>query len=83
MMAIFKGKAYGSANVGGRGQIVIPSHLRKDLKIRPGDQIMIFAEPNKKFISMMSFRDFNVLIARAGRVISRLEAKIPKRNKIE
>jgi AbrB family looped-hinge helix DNA binding protein len=81
MLAIFKGKAYGSANVGGRGQIVIPSHLRKDLNIRPGDQVMIFAEPNKKFISMMSFRDFNALIARAGRAITRLEANIPQKEK--
>jgi len=81
MLAIFKGKAYGSANVGGRGQIVIPAHLRKDLNIRPGDQVMIFAEPNKKFISMMNLRDFSALIARAGRAISRLEAKIPARGK--
>ena len=79
MLTIFKGKAYGSANVGGRGQIVIPAHLRKDLKIRPGDQIMIFAEPSKKFISMMSFRDFSALITKAGRVISRLEEKVSEK----
>ncbi len=72
-MTIFKGKAYGSANVGGRGQIVIPSHLRKDLNIRPGDQVMIFAETDKKVVSMMNLRDFSQLLENADKAMTRLE----------
>jgi AbrB family looped-hinge helix DNA binding protein len=81
MEAIFQGKAYGAAGVGAKGQIVIPSELRKELKIKAGDQVMIFAKLDKKFISIMHARDFSNLMARAGRVIARLEAHVPKKGK--
>jgi len=32
---------YGSVTVGERGQIVIPSKLRKKLGIKPGDKILV------------------------------------------
>ena len=79
MLTIFKGKAYGSANVGDRGQIVIPAHLRKDLNIKPGDQVMIFAEADKKVVSMMNLRDFGELLSNAEKVITRLEGNIPRK----
>ncbi|MBF0594263.1 MAG: AbrB/MazE/SpoVT family DNA-binding domain-containing protein [Candidatus Omnitrophica bacterium] len=79
MTGIFKGKAYGSVNVGERGQIVIPAGLRKDLNILPGEQIMVFAEPDKKLISMMHVRDFSALLEKAGKIISQLETHVPKR----
>ncbi len=82
MMTIFKGKAYGSVNVGERGQIVIPAHLRKELNIKPGEQLMIFADHEKKIISMMHVRDFSALLERAGRVISKLEEHMPAEQKV-
>ena len=81
MTGIFKGKAYGSVNVGGRGQIVIPAALRKELNIRAGEQLMVFAEPGKKLISMMHARDFSALLQKAGKIISRLETHVPKKGK--
>jgi AbrB family looped-hinge helix DNA binding protein len=76
MEAIFQGKAYGAASVGAKGQIVIPSELRKELKIKAGDQVMIFSKLDKKYISLMHARDFSNLMARAGKIITRLEANV-------
>ena len=74
MEAIFQGKAYGAVSVGAKGQIVIPSELRKELNIKAGEQLMIFAKTDKNLISMMHARDFSALMQRAGKIISTLEA---------
>ena len=81
MEAIFRGKAYGAVSVGSKGQIVIPSELRAELNVKPGEQLMIFAKADKKLISMMHVRDFGRLMERAGSVISKLEAHVPEKHK--
>jgi len=55
---IFKEKAFGSATVGERGQIVIPADLRETLNIKPGDRVMIFSKTDKEVISLMPAKDF-------------------------
>ena len=57
MNGIFKGKAYGTATIGERGQLVIPSGLRKALGIKPGDQLMVFAKLDKRIIHLMPEKD--------------------------
>ncbi len=79
MQAIFKGKAYGSVTIGARGQLVVPAELRKVLRIKAGDQVMVFALPDKKVISLMPAKDFSQFLERAEKVISKLETKVPKR----
>jgi len=79
MNAIFRGKAYGAATVGERGQIVIPADLRKALRIRSGDKIMIFAKLDKKVINLMREEDFSAFLRRAARFITRLEREVPHR----
>ncbi|MGE5392415.1 MAG: AbrB/MazE/SpoVT family DNA-binding domain-containing protein [Candidatus Saccharibacteria bacterium] len=37
-------KLYGSTTVGARGQVVIPSEARKDLNIKPGDQLLVMGK---------------------------------------
>ena len=81
MEAIFQGKAYGAANVGSKGQVVIPMELRRELNIKAGDQVMIFAKLDKKFISMMHAREFTALMTKAGKVLARLEAHVPSKRK--
>ena len=76
MNAIFKGRAYGAATVGERGQLVIPSALRKALGIKPGDQLMIFAKLDKKLISLMPEKDFSEFLDRASQFIAKLESKV-------
>jgi AbrB family looped-hinge helix DNA binding protein len=43
----FREKMYGSTLVGARGQVVIPAQARKDLKIRPGDRLVVLGRMNK------------------------------------
>ena len=78
MQAIFKGKAYGSVTVGERGQVVIPAEIRNSLKIKSGDQLMVFAKLDKKVISMMPSIDFNHFLQRAAKLIEKLE-KVTKK----
>ncbi|MBF0384449.1 MAG: AbrB/MazE/SpoVT family DNA-binding domain-containing protein [Candidatus Omnitrophica bacterium] len=79
MQAIFRGKAYGAVTVGERGQLVIPAQLRKEFNINPGDQLMVFAKPDKKVISLMHAKDFAKFLEQAARMISKLERKIDKK----
>lgn len=37
---------FGSATVGERGQIVIPSEARKRLNIHPGDKVLVMGHPH-------------------------------------
>jgi len=78
MQAFFKGKTYGAVRVGERGQFVIPAELRKALHIKSGDQIMVFAKPDKKIINLMPSKDFSKFLEHAAQLISKLERKVPK-----
>lgn len=76
MNGFFKGKVYGAATVGERGQLVIPSDLRKDLNIKAGDRLMIFAKIDRKMINIMSEKDFSDFLQKASKIISKLERKV-------
>lgn len=79
MNAIFKGKTYGAVTVGERGQLVIPAELRRALKIKSGDQLMVFAKLDKKIINLMPAKDFSEFLEKAARLISKLESKVRKK----
>ena len=79
MQAILKGKAYGAVTIGGRGQLVIHAELRKALNIKSGDQLMVFAKLDKRIISLMPAKDFSQFLARAAKIISRLEREASKK----
>jgi len=79
MNAIFKGKTYGAVTVGERGQLVIPAELRRELKIKSGDQLMVFAKLDKKVISLMPAKDFSQFLEKAAKLISKLESRVPKK----
>ena len=76
MNGFFKGKVYGTAMVGERGQLVIPSDLRKDLGIKAGDRLMVFAKIDRKMISIMREKDFSDFLQKASKIISKLESKV-------
>lgn len=80
MQAIIKGKAFGAVTVGERGQLVIPSELRKALNIKSGEQLMVFAMVDKKVINLMPSRDFSLFLERASKLIAKLESKVPRKN---
>ena len=78
MNGFFKGKVYGAVTVGERGQLVIPAGLRKDLDIKAGDRLMIFAKIDRKMISIMREKDFSDFLQKASKVISKLESRVGK-----
>ena len=80
MNAIFRGSSYGAVTVGERGQLVIPAQLRKAFGIKAGDQLMVFAKPDKKVINMMPSRDFSKFLEQAAKIISKLESKVHHKN---
>jgi len=80
MNGFFKGKVYGAATVGERGQLVIPADLRKDLDIKSGERLMIFAKIDRKMINIMSEKDFSDFLQKASKIISKLETKVNKKN---
>ena len=43
-------RVFGTANVGDRGQIVIPKEARELFNIQPGDTLLILGEENKGLI---------------------------------
>lgn len=42
-----KDKLYGTTTMGARGQVVIPAQARQDLKLKPGDQLLVMGKYGK------------------------------------
>jgi AbrB family looped-hinge helix DNA binding protein len=40
-------KMYGTTTIGARGQVVIPAEARKDLKLKPGDHLVVMGKFDK------------------------------------
>ncbi|MDE2311908.1 MAG: AbrB/MazE/SpoVT family DNA-binding domain-containing protein [Patescibacteria group bacterium] len=40
-------KLYGTTTLGSRGQLVIPAQARKDLRLKPGDQLLVMGKYGK------------------------------------
>lgn len=49
-------RLYGTATVGTKGQIVIPSEAREELGIEPGDRLYVIGSP-KKGVAMLLKED--------------------------
>lgn len=79
MNGFFKGKVYALATVGERGQVVIPSDLRKSLHVKPGDKLIVLARPDRKMIGLIPAEDFNRFLSQASKLISKLERKVAKK----
>jgi AbrB family looped-hinge helix DNA binding protein len=76
MEAIFEGKVYGSVTVDNRGQIIIPSELRKALNIKTGDQLIIFAGLEINSIRLIPSDDLRKFLRCASKFISKLKNKV-------
>lgn len=46
-------KLYGTATVGTKGQVVIPSDARDDLNIQPGDRLYVVGSVEKKWVGFL------------------------------
>ncbi|MFA5069985.1 MAG: AbrB/MazE/SpoVT family DNA-binding domain-containing protein [Patescibacteria group bacterium] len=47
MVSTKQPEIFGTVTVGERGQIVIPAHLREKLRLKKGDQLMVFCHLNQ------------------------------------
>ncbi len=81
MHALFQGKIYGVVTIGERGQVVIPADVRKLLKAKPGDKLIVLFSPDKKLIGLIPEEDFSKLLKRASKVLSQLEKKVSKKGR--
>jgi len=66
-----KNKVYGSATVGGRGQIVIPADVRKFFSIKPGDKIIVFAK--SEMIGLIPVEEFSHFLDQATGALTRIK----------
>jgi len=53
MVHMHEKKLYGTATVGTKGQVVIPSDARDDLNIQPGDRLYVVGSQERKFIGFI------------------------------
>ncbi|MFA5114944.1 MAG: AbrB/MazE/SpoVT family DNA-binding domain-containing protein [Candidatus Omnitrophota bacterium] len=51
---------FGKVPVGTKGQIVIPAEARRELKIKPGDSVIVISgSPQRRTISILPEEEFN------------------------
>ena len=57
-----KDRMYGTTTVGARGQVVIPAGARKDLGLKPGDQLVVMGKFGK-IVSLMKADQIEDLVS--------------------
>lgn len=65
---------FGSVTVGERGQVVIPSDVRKDMGIEPGDRLLVFREPVGKGIMLTKLDHVHDVVQHLQRFIEKIDA---------
>ena len=55
-------KLYGTATVGTRGQVVIPSDAREALGIEPGDRLYVVGSQEKKWVGFIKEEQFRTML---------------------
>ncbi len=55
-------KLYGTATVGTKGQVVIPSDAREAIGIKPGDRLYVVGSSSKKYVGFIKEEQLRQLI---------------------
>ena len=71
-------KCFGTANIGPKGQIVIPAKLRKNFKITTGDQLIVFHNEHPNSIVMVKAEDMTSIIKNLTSHLSVINEAIKK-----
>lgn len=76
-------KIYSTVTVGTKGQVVIPSEVRRILNIKPGDKLIVFSGPpeERKIFSLIPTDEFVRSLSRIERHISKLKTEVSKKGK--
>ncbi len=64
-------KLTGVTSVGERGQIVIPAEIRKDLKLKKGEKLFVFAR-HDRFIGLIKIDEMSGFLKR---ILSKIEGE--------
>ncbi|MBI4708061.1 MAG: AbrB/MazE/SpoVT family DNA-binding domain-containing protein [Candidatus Omnitrophica bacterium] len=68
-------KMYGAVTVGERGQVVIPSEIRKQFEIKTGDKLVVFAKPGGP-IGLIPAEQFTQFLEHATEMLTKIKQKI-------
>lgn len=75
-------KLYGTATVGTKGQIVIPSEAREELSIEPGDKLYIAGSVERKVLFCLKEEQLRALVEQltseaeaANKILSKSKSK--------
>jgi len=60
-----KGLLFDMVTVGERGQVVIPSKIRKSLSLKPGEQLVVIENPLAKAVVLLSPERISSVIKQA------------------
>ena len=71
-----KGKCFGTAAVGEKGQIVIPADARKAMDIKPGDKLFVFGRSEHGVLMLMKGDNVSQFINQALEELSELSATL-------
>lgn len=63
-MSLHQKKLYGSATVGTKGQVVIPSDAREELGIVPGDRLYVVGSPEMKWVGFIKEDQLREIISK-------------------
>lgn len=64
---------FGSVTVGERGQVVIPSEVRRQLGINPGDHLLVFRHPLASGIVLTRLESVSEVVDSFQRVLHNIE----------
>ena len=67
---------YGTTTVGPKGQIVVPSKLRKSLKIKTGDQFIVFKNSTMESIVILKASNVTKMLKKLNTELTNLEKQL-------
>ena len=72
---------WGSATVGERGQIVIPSEARQEMDIKPGDKLLIFSGMHGNSLNVIKAEQVSEFVSKAMERLTKMEEIARKEKK--
>jgi len=74
---------YGTVTVGARGQVIIPAKARKELKIRPGDQLIVMSGPpgRREILSFIPVERVSQVLHHFEERLAALKKELSKKEK--
>lgn len=78
---LFHGSAFDLATVGERGQVVIPAKVRKEIGLKPGDQVMVISGLKGMSAILINARYMSKVVSDMHRSIEKVEERILGRKK--